>query len=72
MSTPERQDDQGEHGYGGIPAQKDDEHLEQAQQERPEDKDEDKDRPAGSGGAPVPEGTGMLGDEGAPGTGDQD
>jgi hypothetical protein len=36
MSTPERQDDAGEHGYGGIPAQKDDGELEQEQQDHPE------------------------------------
>ncbi len=29
------------------------------------------DAPIGSGGAPIPAGTGMPGDEGAPGTGDQ-
>ena len=28
MSTPERQDDPGEEGYGGIPAHRDDDDLE--------------------------------------------
>ncbi len=40
MSTPERQDDPGEHGYGGIPAQQDDDELEQEQQDRPEQQDD--------------------------------
>jgi hypothetical protein len=43
MSTPERQDDAGEHGYGAIPAEADDEDLEHAPQHRPEHEDDSPD-----------------------------
>jgi len=52
MSTPERQQDPGEHGYGGIHQEKDDEHQEHPLEdpgadprEDQEDRDDEPDYP---------------------------
>jgi hypothetical protein len=49
MSTPERQDDPGEEGYGGIPAHQDDDDFEPEQTDRPEHDGGDQEGEPGTG-----------------------
>ena len=49
MSTPERQDDPGEEGYGGIPAHRDDDDLEPEQADLPEHEGSDQEGEPGTG-----------------------